>query len=272
MKLLFLLFSLFSWASTDAELLTAYQKEFSLLVAQKEAIAQQEIQLKTNSQKQKTELTAKLKQLEQEFAGKQAANDRLFEAVQISEKRKREEQGRANALLSLWKRADREWREAEHSLQLRSDKLEIDSLPPENLSVVDVAAVGQRAVLALQNSSTIEEIQGTFFTADERYVDSPLIRFGRVAAAAQRDQKFSLLGPDGDGKLKEMESSGDSVGAFLQNSGALVSLYLFQSLKEKAVLKKPGGFLERLADFTPALFLAVLFAMVGWLFFQLARL
>jgi hypothetical protein len=279
MKLFLTILAIFSgitsltWAAPDTELLSAYQKEFSLLLAQKEAVTQQENQLKANAQKQKGELEAKLKRLEQEFATRQAQNERLFETIQTLEKRKREEQGRVNALISLWKRADREAKETDHALQLRAEKLEIDSLPPENLSVVDVAEIGKRAVSALRLASQIDEIPATFFTRDQRYVDSPVIRFGRVGAAAHRDQKFSLLGPNGDGKLTEMEPSGDSVAAFLKDSShTLVSLYLFQSLQEKAVVKKPGGALERIADFTPALFLAVLFAMVGWLFFQLARL
>lgn len=242
------------------------------MLAQKEAISQQQESLKSNAQKQKAGLEARLKRLEQDLASKQAQNEKLFELVQTAEKRKREEQGRANSLVSLWKRADREWKEAEHSLQLRSDKLEFDSIPPEKLSVTDVASIGEKAVQGLRASSRIEEIPATFFTRDQRYVDGPVIRFGRVAAAASLDQKVSLLGPDGDGKLKEMELSGESVSAFLKDSSsALVSLYLFQSLKEKAVMKKPGGILERVADLTPALFLGLLFAMVGWLFFQLAK-
>lgn len=273
MSIFLFLFSLVAYADTSDALLSAYQREYAFLVAQKSALQRQQTQMEARAKKNEKDLERSIRSLESDLVKTQSANERSIELVQQLEKRKREEQGRATVLSSLWKRAYRNNKEVEHSLALSSEKLEIDAAPPEDVSLKDIALLGGKAMNLLSRSNDVEEVQGTYLNEKKKLVESKILRVGRVAAFAFNDQKVSLLGPDGAGHLQEMENdSSGRVKKFLQQEEvSIVPLFLFQSLQEKATLKKPAGFWDGFADLLPALFLGMLFLMVGWLFFQLSR-
>lgn len=273
MSILLSLFLSISPAFANEELQQAYQKEYAFLVAQRESIQRQTQQMEETSAKNLRLMEAKLKEGERELAISQSTNEKNFEEIQTLERRRREELGRDAVLASLWKRADRQVKEATHSLNFSPEKLEIDSLPPENLSLQDLGMLGKEALEVLKKSSMVEEFRGTYMNSNKKLVEGTIVRFGRVAAVALREGNATTLGPDGDGRLQEMESKDSAaVMAFLKSEAAgMVPLYLFQSMRERASIRKPGGPMEAVADLAPALFLALLFGMVGWLFFQLAK-
>lgn len=262
--------------ANESEIQQAFQKEYAFLVAQKESLVKQKRQLEESTSRSQAELEAKLRIGERELAAAQSENERLFEEVQTLERKKREEQGRESALLSLWKRADRNVKEAAHALSFRPEKLEIEASAPEKLVLPDIARLGKEAVTLLQRSASTEEFVGTYLTEDNRLREGTIVRLGRVAAVAIGDSGVKMLGPDGEGRLKVLDlEPGSAVLEFLKGASQpslLVPVYLFQNLQDRASIRRPGGFTESIADAFPVIFLAALFAMVGWLFYQLARI
>ncbi len=152
--------------SANPELQQAYQREFTFLVSQKEALVRQRKDLEANANQSTRELEAKLRSKERELAQLQSSNENVFDLVQSLEKRKREEQNLESALTNLWNRADREIKEKKHALTFQSEKIEIQSLPPKDLRENDVHLLGKEALAILKQANTTEEFSGVYRNTD----------------------------------------------------------------------------------------------------------
>lgn len=250
----------------DEELLQNYQREYAFLAAQKQSLIDQTVRLKQNTKQKLKTAEASLATLEAQLAKLQANNDKQFEMIQAYERQRKEIEGRQGALASLWKRMKRGLQEQSMSIQLRSDAV-IEEVPPEGVSIEQIAPLGQEALNLVEKSKSLEAITRTYMNKDNELAEGQVLRVGRVAAFLKHNgQVTNILAPTGDGMLKEIEP------VEAKSSSQLMPIYIFESLKESLKLQKPSGWKEKLADFAPLLFLGVLFLMVAWLFLRLARI
>jgi hypothetical protein len=266
-----LLILLSSLSFAEEELLKAYQHEYGFLASQRGSLERVEKNLDTQSKSDSVALERELRAAEREYAKLQSANDSLHEEVQSFERRVREDSGRDNALLSLWKRAKRAYRENEHAARLEPDRLELDLTPPAQLTLADVIDIGVKSLALVEAAGRVEEGRGVYVNSSGQLVDGRILKVGRIGALTLADSP-KVLGPDGQGRMMEVDDSNlKSIGA-ISTDISFLRLYLFENLGEKSIVRKPGSWLELVADALPAIFLCLLFLMVAWLFAQLARI
>lgn len=261
--------------ASEVDFQAAFQKEYAFLIAQKDSLLRQKSEVDRQTKKDLGELETILRSKEREFAQIQSSNEQLFESVQIADRKKKEESNLQGNLAILWKKAQSEVLETEESLSFSIPQQTATVFAPESLKIADIVTLGEKALSLIEQSSKVEELNGIWKAEDRSIKEGKILRFGRVGALGFVGSDVVVLGPDGEGFLKVVETAAlkDSFLASLQ-SGAetIVPLYLFQNLREKVSIKKSGGATEAMADLAPALFLALLFGMVGFLFFQLARI
>lgn len=251
-----------------------FQREYAFLLAQKEALQGQIRDQQKSHQAEMKKLLAEVKGLEGEVARRGVSNDVLFEDMQKLEKERRERAAREGSLLSTWKKAQKNLDEVEALLRFEAPEKR-EPVAPDNLNLAAFADLRRRSVEVLRASTQVSEQKGVYLSAEGRLIEGQLVRLGRVGAYGLNQGESHLLGPDGKGRLSVVEPDPQKASLHwldsTQASGRLLPVFLFESLTEKAVLKKPATWADRLADSIPILLLAALFAMVGGLFFVLAR-
>jgi biopolymer transport protein ExbB len=249
-------------AHAEDELMKAYQREYAFLLAQRDALTREQTQgaqqQKERIQRQENEVRI----LEKQLALQTAENDNLFTEIQEFEKKKKDQQARDNSLLSTYKKAAKFLNDMEMELQLSAGE-RIDPVIPQNVSVLDFRDIQMKGLNYLQKATSIENIRASYKTAQGELVEGPVLRFGRTAAHAVDGQSLKVLGPDGDGQFKELEQT--SV------SAAMLPFYLFESIFDKAIIKKQSSIWDRLADFMPLVILGFVMLLVGSLFVMFAR-
>lgn len=251
----------------EQELLSAYQREYAFLLAQKEALKRQKDSLSGIFGKRKAEAEATVLELEKRFSRDQLRNEALVEKVQSLEKARREEQGRSASLAAVWKKAKK-------TLDPTASTSEL--APPSTPRTQDIVTLGLEGVRIAESASSWERSSGAFLDRSGNLVSGTIIRLGKVAAYGAHENHVSLLSPAGDGTtLREIEkASAGATQALLSGSppsGTLLPMYLYETFGEKGLIQKPVRWVDRLADVVPALFLALLFGTVAWLFASLAR-
>jgi len=255
-----------STASVEDDLLKAYQREYAFLAAQNESLKAQARKVADQQRKKLQEAQTAIRQLEARVVASQSESDQLFEEVQLLERRRKDEIARESTIQNLWKRMKKSIAENRLALEFSSDAV-VEEPPHDSVKIADLVTLSQEALAVLRQSGSPAQITNAYLNENDELVEGKVLRVGRVAAFSLNDDGYGLLGPGRDGHLKRIEKiQTPSVDA------SLVPLYAFESLKEKVKLKKPAGWVEKLADISPILFLGILFMMVGWLFAKLARI
>lgn len=262
-------------ASTpEQEIEKAFQREYSYLAAQREALTRQRQKIEGKTTADLANARKSVQELSVKLASMQAGNDSLFSDVQDAEKIKREERNLGEQLQVIWRKARRTLEETRHSLRFESGKPEIGELiPPEQLQLSELARIGDEALTLAEGSSKLVRFRGSYLDKEGRLSESTLFRLGRVAVFADSPRGVMLLGPDGKGSLRVIEEDQKGAARSLLDNKQVssVPVYLFESLQDRLTIKKPAGVTDRIADLIPLLFLGILFLMVGFLFAQLAR-
>ncbi len=259
--------------SAEQEIERAFQREYAYLAAQREALTRQRQKVESRTSSDLASAKRSVQELNARLARLQAENETLFSEVQDAERIKREERNREDQLAVTWKRARKSIEETRQSLRFEGGKPELDLLPPEKLVVGDVALLGGEGLALAETSSKLVRFRGTYLDQDDRLVEAPLFRLGRVAVFAEGSNGVKLLGPNGKGALKVVESDkADAARGLLEKKEVSnVPVYLFESMQDRLTVKKPSGVMDRFADMVPLIFLGLLFLMVAFLFGQLAR-
>lgn len=260
-------------SSPEQEIERAFQREYAYLAAQREALQRQRQKVESRTSADLAAAKRGVQELGAKLARLQAENEGLFSNVQDAERIKREERNREDQLAVAWRKARKAVEETRHSLQFEGGKTEVELLLPEKLAISDLSGIGAEAIGLVESASRLVRFKGTFLDQDDRLVESTLFRLGRVAVFAETSAGVKLLGPDGKGALKVVESDkNEAARGLIENKPAgNVPVYLFESLQDRLTVKKPAGLADRLADLVPLLFLGMLFLMVAFLFGQLAR-
>lgn len=263
----FLLFSSEAFAQNSPvdpvqDLRSAFQRENSFLASQKENLRRQRTEAETRHQAQAKSLQAEILNLEKKMIRLTSENESFFARIQEVNQEKKLQMTRDHSLALTLKKALKRLDENERALRFEAPtKLEPEM--PEVLSFAAFAPVQAKALDLLERSSQKEDLQLGFRNEKGEMTEGLVRRFGRIAAHVLSGSGRQILGPDGKGQLQVLDE--------VQAGQTLVPAYVFESLNQAAQVRKPVTWLERAADFVPALFLLLMFALVAGLFAVFVR-
>jgi Skp family chaperone for outer membrane proteins len=251
-------------ANSEEGLRKSFQREYVYLVSQKEALSKQKNQMQQSFQKRISEAKGQTQALQKELVRLTAQNDDSHEELMSLEKRKKELQKRGSSLENTYKKALKSTNEFEAGLRFQSAGNKKDEVPPENLQFADFDAMFEKNMATLEASTQVETFPGAFLDQKDKLVEGTVTRIGRNAAIGTVGDAHFVLGPNGEGLLKALEKSRPPESPSL-------NVYIFDSLNKVAKLQKQGGFMEKLADLSPLLFLSLMLMLVVGLFSSLLR-
>lgn len=250
-------------AGAQVDLKEAFQREHGYLVSQREVLARQQREQETRHRRELQALMGEVMRSEKALVAATSANDELFAEIQELEKKLREQNTREGSLAATLKKARKVLLEGEAGLKFEAvAKAEIptDSATPE-----DFVRVHRDALDLLRRSSSIERARLAVRDQEGQLKEREILRIGRVGAQSTGPLVRQVLGPAGDGSLQELGIKVEAA------ASGLTPVYLFDRLLEKAVIKRPATWVDRAANAAPVVLLGALFAMVGGLFWALAR-
>ncbi len=265
-------------STTSADDLTdAFQREYTYLISQKAALESQKKKLEKNLNQKISTTKQQTTQSQKDLVWLSAENDESHEYLLTLERRKKDLQKRESSLESVYKKAEKSLGEFKSGLYFEtglahSTTRRMEGVVPTELKVEDFDRIMKESKDLLFASTQIEAFPSSFLNADDKLVDGTVTRIGRSAAIGfiknksktKSDQEYFVLGPDGKGMLKALETS-------VKPKSETSSLYVFDSLNKIAEVKKHGGFTETLADLSPILFLGMMLMMVLGLFIAMIR-
>lgn len=263
----FLLFNSKASAQNSAvdpvqDLRSAFQRENSFLASQKENLRRQRTEAETRHQAQAKSLLAEIANLEKKVIRLTSENESSFARMQEINQEKKLQVTRDHSLALTLKKALKRLDENERALRFEAP-VKLEPEMPEVLSFAAFAPVQAKALDLLARSSQKEDLQLGFRNEKGEMTEGLVRRFGRIAAHVLSGSGRQILGPDGKGQLQVLDE--------VQAGQTLVPAYVFESLTQAAQVRKPVTWLERAADFVPALFLLLMFALVAGLFAVFVR-
>lgn len=248
----------------EEELKKSLQREYTYLASQKEALLKQKNDL-TNSLNNKNQVTqSQITGLQKELVHLTAENDDRHEYLSNLEKKKKDLQKRDSSLESTFKKANKTIFDFASSLKFEKSNQYVETISVENLKIEDFEEIINKSQDLLRASTQTESYEGSFLDLEDKLVEGKITRFGRSAAIGTLNNVSYILGPNGEGLLKALEITTEP------NKPAL-NLYIFESINKAAKIKKSAGFVEKLADLSPILFLGMILLLIAGLFISLIR-
>lgn len=242
----------------------AFQREFIYLNSQRETLIKQKQRTEHNLSQRIAAAKAQTVAAQKEMVVLSGENDDLHEELTELDRRKKELQKRGTSLESTYKKSKLALAEYAAGLHFESSKDKTTVNVPEELSIAQMEEIFSEANALLEQSSKVEVFPSTFLNKDNKLVSGTVTRFGRVAAIGSVDNSHYVLGPNGEGLLKALETSPSP------NESSL-HLYVFHSLNKAAMIKKQGTLVEKLADLSPLIFLSLILLLIAGLFSSLLK-
>lgn len=251
-------------AGSEQELNQAFQREYVYLASQKESLRKQKAQVEQNFNQRIAVAKGTTNSLQKELVSLTAQNDEDHEYMMSLERRKKDLQKKGSSMESTYKKAEITLTAFEAGLRFEQPEPKAEVTAPDELKFEHFDASMEKALEALQASARVESFEGSFLDMNDQLVQGQVTRIGRSAAIGSTANSHFVLGPNGSGLLKALEAS-DAPGK------SSLQLYVFESMNKVAKLKKQGGFTEKLADFSPLIFLGLMLLLVAGLFSVLIK-
>lgn len=251
----------FLFASEALNWEASFAREYSYLIAQRESL---KTQLSRHAQKEPHEIKAlqsQIESLQKELARASVANDRRQEELQDQERQNREDERRAQSLVLQFEKAQKSLALLQARLNLASQEMIAEK--PQKVGVKDFAQLFSQATELLQTSQAIRPTEASFFDLKGEFHGGWVQRLGTLAAIGQSAGESFVLGPDGKGGLRAIDS--------VKASGNWTQLFLFSSMAKAAEIKFNKSWREWTADQAPLLFLSLILVLVGWLFVAILK-
>jgi len=247
--------------SKESSLMQAFVRELAFLEKQKMSFNSSKPEFEKRHHQRKQELQNQVQKREVELVQWGAKNEILFNEIQAYEKQKKNLQNQEYSLLTVFKKATQQLNEVESSLQFERYQGKNNFI--DSIEFGDFDRIFKRAMVVLDQSSKIEEIQSQYIYED-RLTKGSVRRFGLVAAQAlMQKNEVGILGPNGEGQMKILEVVQDQISSF--------SVYLYENLVDGATYKRTETLADRFASGLPLAILVFVFAMVFGLFVMFAR-
>lgn len=247
------------------DLMQAFQKEYVYLASQKQALSTLQSKSVDSLKKQSQAFKAKTMSLQSEVVALSSKNDERHEYLMSLEKRKKELEKKGSSLENSYKKAHALIQEMQLGLKFSVQKeKESTSVVPEDLKISSFDGLVSQAQGLIAASSTTESFQGAFLNQEDKLVEGTITRFGRSAAIGTVDDQHFVLAPNGNGLLKALAMAESP-------SSAFAHLFIFDNLLKEAQVKHKASFIEKIADFSPLIFLGMILLLVGGLFTALIK-
>lgn len=258
-----------SKTESATDLTEAFQREYTYLASQKSALLEQKKKLEKSMNQKIESLNREIAKAQKDIVWLGAENDENHEYLLTLERRKKDLQKRDSSLESVYKKAHTSLEEFRaglyfETLASQTSSNKIETLIPTELKIEDFQSLMTDSKDILLASRQIEDFPSSFLNTKDKLVDGTVTRIGRSAAIGFTEGEYFILGPDGKGMLKALESTS-------KPEASELSLYIFDSLNKIAEVKKHGGVTEKLADLSPILFLGMMLMMVLGLFVAMIR-
>lgn len=248
-----------------ADLQQAFQREYVYLASQKQALLTLQKQTEGSMRAQARTLKSEATALQSQMVTLSSKNDEQHEYLMSLEKRKKELEKKGSSLENTYKKSQAMIRDMEAGLKFELAKEKESSVTaPEDLKISSFDEIFNRTNQLIAASSQTQSYTGSFLNGDDKLVEGEITRFGRSAAIGSQGDTHFVLAPNGSGLLKALAQSEDPKGAFAH-------LFVFDNLAKEAKIKHQSGFTEKLADFSPLLFLGMILVLVAGLFSALIK-
>jgi predicted RNase H-like nuclease (RuvC/YqgF family) len=251
--------------NTSGDLTQAFQKEYVYLASQKQALLKVQKQTTTEIKTQTQQLKKEANNLQNELVAVSSKNDEKHEYLMSLEKRKKELEKKGSSLENSYKKAHALIHEMNAGLKFEIIKDKESAVQvPEDLKISSFEEAFNKTNQLITASSRVQSYNGTFLDEQDKLTEGSITRFGRSAAIGSVGDKHFVLAPNGAGLLKALEE--------VENpSGAFSHLFIFDNLAKEGKIKYQAGIMEKLADFSPILFLGLILLLVGSLFAALIK-
>lgn len=250
--------------SGEETLQKSFQREYVYMTSQKQTLQKQKATLLQNYQERIGFAKTKTQNLQKELVLQTSQNDQAHELLQSLDKRKKELQKKGSSLENTFKKAHTSVKEFEQGLRFEPVAKNTEIETSEDLKFEDFEVVIDQAAHLLTSSTQVETFPGSFLDLNGNLAEGTITRVGRVAAIGSTKEAHFVLGPDGEGLLKALEATAAPTRTSLQ-------LYIFESLNKAAKIQRDAGFTEKLADWSPLLFLGLILLLVAGLFGALIK-
>lgn len=251
--------------NAPTDLTQAFQREYVYLASQKQALLNLQKQTEQTLRAQARDLKAQATSLQSQVVAVSSKNDEQHEYLMSLEKRKKELEKKGSSLENSFKKSQAMIREMETGLKFEIPKeKESTGVAPEDLKISSFDEIFNKTNQLISSSARTQSYTGSFLDKDDKLVEGEITRFGRSAAIGSQGDAHFVLAPNGNGLLKALAESEDPKGAFAH-------LFVFDNLAKEAKIKHSSGITEKLADFSPLLFLALILFLVAGLFSALIK-
>lgn len=241
----FALLVLVALSANADELVSAYQKEYAYLVAEREALQQRLASLKTSQEETLGAVSTEIEALQRTYLSKKNSVDR--KNVEISDA-SRDVDFSENDRLVL----ETTLIQAEGALEKLGLKFDVSKELDEQL-----AAAFESASLTMKNDGLIQRKSATYFDVLGAEHEGEVLEVGRIARYAIDATAAGALAPTGGGKFKiwDEASKESSIALALESDPKTISVFLFDNVEvgiEKSVEKgfeddvKAGGLIGKI--------------------------
>lgn len=252
-------------ANTPSSLQEAFQKEYIYLASQKQALLNLQKQTDSTLKLQTNELKSSATKTQNQVVAISSKNDEQHEYLMQIEKRKKELEKKGSSLENSYKKALSMIQSMESGLKFEISKdKETSVLVPEDLKISSFEDVFNKANSLIASTTQTQSFEGSFLNTEDKLVEGTITRFGRSAAIGSIGDAHFVLAPNGSGLLKALLTTESP-------KSAMAHLFVFDNLAKEAKIKHPAGFVEKIADFSPILFLSLILLLVGGLFAALIK-
>ncbi len=242
----------------------AFQREYVYLASQKQALLTLQKQTEQTLRGQSRELKAQANSLQSQLVAASTKNDEQHEYLMSLEKRKKELEKKGSSLENSYKKSQTMIRDMEAGLKFEISKEKETITAPDDLKISSFEEAFNKTNELISSSARTHSAPGSFLDKDDKLVEGVITRFGRSAAIGSIGDAHFVLAPNGSGLLKSLAASENPQGAFAH-------MFVFDNLSREAKIKHQAGITERLADFSPIIFLALILFLVAGLFTALIK-
>lgn len=252
-----------STAEAKSDITQALQREYSYLISQKESLVVQKKSLNQKNIQKISELKSQISQFQKKISTLKTKNDETFEILTSLEKKKNENLRQGLSLESSYKKIIKINNDFMTAMEFEKPENTTTTLP-NKLNLVSFEIPFGKSLELLKTSSEVQEYQGEFLDKNDNLVSGKIIRYGMNGAIGFYDSKYYSLGPNGEGLLKILQQ--------VDEPTSYAKVHIFETINKASVIKFNKGFVEKLSDMSPLLFLGFILFIVLGLFGSLIKI
>ena len=205
----------------------AYKREYIFLTSQKKTLMKQEAALEKNYKQAIKKAKQELEAGQEKIIALNVYNEKLEAKLFKLEQNKENEEENKILLSNTLK-------QAAHELKEKNVGIDKKSLIP----LLD------KMLKNIQDSGKRSQSKGSFFLTDGKLVEGDILHFGKISSFGHYKNKYYMLAPAGQGKLKVWREEPKAEAHFKGETPHLTSLFIYENL-EQSIEKKENRTLSQ---------------------------